>query len=132
MTGRPSNSEFREREIDAMLDQIAVALGLVPLELHVTIITTNVTTSTKKAGRSLGRMCSAGAAAMHYIELILMSPEELRILRAMSPAQKLKAAEALYHAARALKAAALRAQHPERSEEKIRRAVRDIFLYATT
>ena len=61
-----------------------------------------------------------------------MTPEELRILRAMTPAQKLAAAEQLYWSARALKAVALRAQHPDWSEEDIRREVREIFLYGRT
>lgn len=59
-----------------------------------------------------------------------MDDEAQRILRAMSPAQKLKAAEQLYWSARQLKAAALRAQHPGWSEEEIERAVREAFLYA--
>jgi len=59
-----------------------------------------------------------------------MKIEELRIIQAMSPAQKLRAAERLYHSARQLKAAALRAQHPDWTDEAIRQAVREIFLYA--
>ena len=59
-----------------------------------------------------------------------MNTETRRILRAMSAAQKLKAAERLYYSARQLKAAALRAQHPEWSDETIRRVVREVFLYA--
>ena len=59
-----------------------------------------------------------------------MNTEALRILRAMSPAQKLKAAERLYHSARQLKAAAFRAVHPEWNDEKIRRAVREAFLHS--
>ena len=59
-----------------------------------------------------------------------MDDEAQRILRAMSPAQKLRAAERLYWSARQLKAAALRAQHPDWSEEEIQRAVREAFLYA--
>jgi len=50
----------------------------------------------------------------------------------MSPAQKLKAAERLYHSARELKAAALRARHPDWTEEAIRRAVREVFLNSRT
>ena len=60
----------------------------------------------------------------------VMNPEELRIIRAMSPAQKLRAAERLYDSAWQLKAAALRAEHPEWTDEAIRQAVREIFLYA--
>ena len=59
-----------------------------------------------------------------------MNTETQRIMRAMSPSQKLKAAERLYYSARQLKAAALRAQYPDWAEEAIRRAVREAFLYA--
>jgi hypothetical protein len=59
-----------------------------------------------------------------------MTTEELRIIQAMSPAQKLRAAERLYYSARQLKAAALRAEHPDWTDEAIRQAVREIFLYA--
>jgi hypothetical protein len=60
----------------------------------------------------------------------VIKPEAQRILQAMSPAQKLRAAEQLYHSARQVKAAALRAEHPDWTDETIRQAVRDIFLYA--
>ena len=59
-----------------------------------------------------------------------MKTEMQQILQAMSPAQKLRAAERLYHSAWQLKAAALRAEHPDWSDEAIHRAVREIFLYA--
>jgi hypothetical protein len=59
-----------------------------------------------------------------------MKTEAQLVVQAMSPTQKLRAAERLYYSARQLKAAALRAQHPDWSEEAIRRAVREIFLYA--
>jgi hypothetical protein len=55
-----------------------------------------------------------------------METEMREILQAMSPAQKLRAAERLYHSARQLKAAALRAEHPDWSSEAIRQAVRHI------
>jgi hypothetical protein len=61
-----------------------------------------------------------------------MSPEERRILRAMTPAQKLAAAEDMYRTARDIKTAALRQQHPDWSEEEIRRKVREIFLDGRT
>ncbi|HEY7611133.1 MAG TPA: hypothetical protein VIF14_18040 [Alphaproteobacteria bacterium] len=61
-----------------------------------------------------------------------MSPEEIRILRAMTPEQKLKAAERLYWTARSLKAAWLRQQHPDWSEAEVQRKVREIFLNART
>ncbi len=60
----------------------------------------------------------------------LMETEAQKILQAMSPAQKLRAAERLYYSARQLKEAALRAQHPDWTEEAIREAVRQMFLYA--
>jgi hypothetical protein len=53
-----------------------------------------------------------------------------KIIRAMTPAQKLKTAEQLYWSARELKAAGLRMQHPDWTEEEIERAVREAFLYA--
>ncbi len=59
-----------------------------------------------------------------------MNSEALRILRAMSPAQKLKAAERLYDSARQLKAAALRAAHPDWTGQEIARAVREVFLHS--
>jgi hypothetical protein len=61
-----------------------------------------------------------------------MTPEEIRILRAMTPAQKLAAAEDMYRAARDIKAAALRQQHPDWSEEEVQRNVREIFLHGRT
>lgn len=66
-----------------------------------------------------------------HVQLVpTMNPELKKVLQAMSPAQKLRAAERLYWSARQLKAAALRAQHPDWTEEAIQQAVRQIFLYA--
>ena len=56
-------------------------------------------------------------------------PEQLAALRRLTPAEKLLIAGALYDEARRLKAAGLRAQHPEWSEEDVARAVRNVFLY---
>jgi hypothetical protein len=50
----------------------------------------------------------------------------------MSGEQKLRSAFALYWSARNLKAAALRTQHPEWSEEDVQKRVREIFLHAVT
>lgn len=47
----------------------------------------------------------------------------------LTPEQKLRAAERLYWSARALKAAAFRARHPEWSEADVQAAVRDVFLF---
>jgi hypothetical protein len=59
-----------------------------------------------------------------------MKTEMQQILQAMTPTQKLRAAERLYYSAWQLKAAALRAEHPDWTSEAIRQAVRRIFLYA--
>jgi hypothetical protein len=59
-----------------------------------------------------------------------MDPELKKVLQVMSPAQKLRAAERLYYSARQLKSAALRAEHPDWTEEAIRQTVRLIFLHA--
>lgn len=56
--------------------------------------------------------------------------EYWRIIRAMTPEQKLRAAQRLYDSAKQLKAAALLAQHPDWTEEQVKAAVRDAFLYA--
>jgi len=56
--------------------------------------------------------------------------EYIRILRAMTPEQKLRAAEGLYDSARDLKAAVLRADHPDWTEEQIQIAVRDWLSHA--
>ena len=60
------------------------------------------------------------------------TPEYVEILRRMTGEQKLRAAAALYWSARALKAAALRQQHPEWTEEQVQSKVKEIFLHATT
>ena len=59
-----------------------------------------------------------------------MKTEAQMVVQAMSPAQKLRAAERRYDSARQLKAAALRAEDPDWTDEAIREAVRQIFLYA--
>jgi len=61
-----------------------------------------------------------------------MHPEQIRIYRAMPPAKKLDLVAGIYWAARDLKAAGLRAQHPDWSEEQVRKKVRELFLYAVT
>jgi hypothetical protein len=59
-----------------------------------------------------------------------MHPEQKRIFQSMTPEQKLEVALRLYYSARELKAAGLRAQHTDWTEEQIRDKVREIFLYA--
>ena len=56
--------------------------------------------------------------------------KQREVFRAMTPQQRLRAAFRLYWSARELKAASLRALHPELSEEDIKARVRDCFLYA--
>jgi len=50
----------------------------------------------------------------------------------MTPEQKLDVALRLYYSARELKAAGLRALHPDWDEEKIREELREIFFHART
>jgi len=61
-----------------------------------------------------------------------MHADQKHILGAMTPEQKLRVALRLYHSARELKAAGLRAQHPEWPEVEIRAKLRDIMLHART
>jgi len=58
------------------------------------------------------------------------SPEQFAILRAMSGEQRLKLAEQMFWSARKLKAAGVRSQHPDWSEERIIAEVNRIFLHA--
>ncbi|MEM9457610.1 MAG: hypothetical protein AAGF11_25755 [Myxococcota bacterium] len=51
------------------------------------------------------------------------------IIGRMTPEQKLKASMRLYWSARALKAAWFRSQHPEWTEDQVKAAVRDAFLF---
>lgn len=61
-----------------------------------------------------------------------LTPEYIATLRRMTGQEKLKAAFALYWSARKLKAAALREQHPDWSEEQVQHEVKEIFLHART
>ena len=58
--------------------------------------------------------------------------DAIRLLRALSPTQRLRAAERLYWSARQIKAAGIRAQHPDWSEERVKEAVRLAFFHART
>ena len=60
------------------------------------------------------------------------SPEQIAALRAVPGEKKLRLAEQLYWSARKMKAAGLRAQHPEWTEEQVIEQVRQIFLHART
>ena len=62
-----------------------------------------------------------------------MGREELTqidVLRRMTPGERLRTALDLYWSARELKAAVLRADHPDWSEERIEEVVREAFLRA--
>jgi hypothetical protein len=59
-----------------------------------------------------------------------MHPEQKRSYQKMTPEQKLKLLNNIQVSARKLKAAGLREQHPDWTEEEIRQKIRKIFLYA--
>jgi hypothetical protein len=59
-----------------------------------------------------------------------MTPEQVEIFKAMSPARKLALAGEFHYAARQLKARGLKALHPEWSDAQVKARVREIFLYA--
>jgi hypothetical protein len=59
-----------------------------------------------------------------------MTPEQVKIFRAMPPARKLELAGEFHYAARQLKFSGLRSLHPEWPEARINARVREIFLYA--
>lgn len=61
-----------------------------------------------------------------------MSPEYLAKLRSMTGAQKLRTAFVLYWTARKVKAARLRQQHPDWTEEQVQQRVKEIFMHAVT
>jgi len=58
------------------------------------------------------------------------SPEQIEAFRRMGPERRLALAEELYWSARELKAAWLRAQHPDWSETQVSQEVTRIFLHA--
>ena len=60
------------------------------------------------------------------------TPEQIEAFRRMTPERRLELAEGLYWSARGLKAAWLRAEHRDWSEEQVSREVTRIFLHART
>ena len=60
----------------------------------------------------------------------MLHPEQIRAYRSMTPEQKLRAAADLYWAARRLKEAAVRQQHPEWSDDQVASDVRELFQRA--
>ena len=69
-----------------------------------------------------------------HVSLVLAdeqsNPEQIRILRAMTGERRLRLAEQLYWSARRMKAAGLRAQHPNWADDQLNAEVRRIFLHA--
>ncbi len=61
-----------------------------------------------------------------------LSPEQIALFSRMPPERRLALAEQLYWTARDLKAAWLRAQHSDWTEEQIAREVTRLFTYART
>jgi hypothetical protein len=57
-------------------------------------------------------------------------PEQIEVLRAMSGQERVRVAERLYWSARRMKAAGLRAQHPDWPQTKVQAEVRRIFSNA--
>jgi hypothetical protein len=66
------------------------------------------------------------------VEMDAPSPEQIEILRRMTPGQRWQAAHRLYWTCRRHKAAFLRSQHPDWPEERVENEVRDIFAHART
>jgi len=62
----------------------------------------------------------------------MLHAKQVEAYRKMSPAEKLRVAFALRRAALELKAAALRAEHPDWSEERINKRVLEVFQRART
>ena len=60
------------------------------------------------------------------------SPEQVEIMRAIPGEQRLRLAERLYWSARKMKAAGLRAQHPDWPEERVGAEVSRIFADGRT
>ena len=59
-------------------------------------------------------------------------PKQIEVLRSMPGERRLRLAERLYWSARKLKAAGVRAQHPDWPEDRVNAEVRRIFLDAGT
>jgi hypothetical protein len=60
------------------------------------------------------------------------SPDQIAVLRRMTPAQRWRAAHRLYWTMRRHKAAFLQSQHPDWPAERVAAEVRRIFLHART
>ncbi len=56
-------------------------------------------------------------------------PEQIAAFKAMTGEQRFRVAEQLYWSARKMKAAGIRAQHPEWTEERVQEEMRRVFLH---
>lgn len=65
------------------------------------------------------------------IQPLALTPQEIAIFKAMSPAQKVALMEEMWYQARTLKKAGLKMQHPNWTDEELEAKVRKIFLYGT-
>ncbi|WP_395736632.1 hypothetical protein [Prosthecobacter sp.] len=61
-----------------------------------------------------------------------LTPEYIATLQRMTGAEKLRTASDLYWGARDIKAARLRQQHPDWTEEQVQQKVKKIFMHAVT
>jgi len=60
------------------------------------------------------------------------SPEQIARYREMTPAERLRQADALYWTARRLRTAHERARHPEWTDHQVETYVKRVFLRAAT
>ncbi|MGH7935553.1 MAG: hypothetical protein ACREF8_00910 [Chthoniobacterales bacterium] len=58
-----------------------------------------------------------------------LHPEQIKVLRKMTPAQRLQMGMQLIEEMRELRAGMLRLEHPEWTREQVRRALRDFVLH---
>jgi hypothetical protein len=72
------------------------------------------------------------AAKFHRLAQAEFSPEQIAMLRRMTPGQRWDSAHRLYWTMRRHKAAFLQSQHPEWTERQVTDEVRRIFSHART
>jgi hypothetical protein len=60
-----------------------------------------------------------------------MHPEQVKIFKAMPASKKLEIAATFYFSARHLKTQALKQRHPDWSESRLRREVKELFIRAS-
>jgi hypothetical protein len=82
------------------------------------------------------RNALASRKSLAHIALMLAdeqtSAKQLAIFRRMTPEQRWRAARRLYWSCRRHKAAFLRSQHPDWTDQRVANEVRSIFLNART